>query len=127
MFYHFPEPDTLIPYCHTEEEAQAVLSRGRPDELHLRLTGLTPGAQGSIEILDRDHGWAWSAWKAIGAPEPPDRDQTAWLRTVARATARRRLRVDPTGQLELRLTLNPWDVVFLTIENGRRQPLEANA
>ena len=91
------------------------------------MAGLTPGAQGSIEILDRHHGWAWPAWKAIGAPEPPDRDQAAWLRTVARATARRSLRVDSTGQLELRLILHPWDVVFLTVENTRIHPLEANA
>ncbi len=71
--------------------------------------------------LDREHGWAWPAWQALGAPEPPDREQTTWLRTVARATGRRAGRADADGVIDLHLTLRPWEVVCLTTDAVPRQ------
>lgn len=121
VLYHFPEPDAIIPYCRSVEAVQAVLERGQPEPCHLRLTGLPPGAGYEIETLDREHGWAWPAWQALGAPEPPDREQTAWLRSVARATARRAGRADTDGILDLHLTLQPWEAVCLTTDAVARQ------
>jgi len=114
VLYHYPCVDEIIPYCNTPAEAEAVLNRGTPQSVPLKLTGLAPGAAFEIETLDRDHGWAFRAWQRLGNPEPPTREQTAWLRQIAMATRREAVQADATGTLELNRVLQPWDVVLVS-------------
>lgn len=53
------------------------------------------------------------AWKALGSPEPPTREETAELRLAARATGSETRRADAEGRLALELLLQPWTVVSL--------------
>ncbi len=55
---------------------------GAEKEFQLEFTGLKGGARYQVEMLDDDHGSALKAWKAMGSPANPTREQTKELRSV---------------------------------------------
>ena len=84
-----------------------------PMELDLTLTGLKGGASFEIETLDDDNGNAIKAWRAMGSPRSPTREQTAALKSAGDATKREVVRADSSGRLVLRRTLAPWSLVLV--------------
>ncbi len=54
--------------------------------VRLKVDGWTGTPRYHVEILDRDHGSALTAWRAMGSPASPTREQYGQLRQAARAT-----------------------------------------
>ncbi|MBE0339451.1 hypothetical protein E0698_24295 [Paenibacillus sp. 23TSA30-6] len=73
--------------------------------------GITPGTCFIVETLDEHHGFAILAWKAMGCPEPPTREQTRALQGTALATNKKTVYADIDGSLKLELTLTPWSLI----------------
>jgi len=59
---------------------------GTLQHVHIAVDGWKPAARFHVEILDRDHGSALTAWKAMGAPAFPTRQQYDSLRRAAGTT-----------------------------------------
>jgi len=60
--------------------------RGTTQQVRIAIDGWNPAPRFRVEILDRDHGSALTAWKAMGAPAFPTRQQYESLRRVATET-----------------------------------------
>ncbi|WP_372797386.1 beta-xylosidase, partial [Pontiella sp.] len=88
LAYHYPpEVTQTIPGSYEGRGvAEETLDTGSPTPFELQLEGLDAGAEFTVEVLDRDHGDAMSAWKKMGSPEPLSREQTAELKAAALAT-----------------------------------------
>ena len=84
-----------------------------PMELDLTLTGLENGAAFEVETLDDEHGNAIKAWRAMGSPRSPTREQTAVLKAAGDATKREIVRAGGDGRFVLRRTLPPWSLVLI--------------
>ena len=112
--FHYPPEVPNAVHKSTEGRARAdeELALGQPRELLLNLTDLPAGSSLEIEILDRDHGNVITAWRAMGCPQTPTREQTAALQG-ALATHRQLLLADGAGRLQAKLTIQPWSVVLL--------------
>jgi xylan 1,4-beta-xylosidase len=59
---------------------------GTPQHVRIAVDGGKAVPRFHVEILDRDHGSALTAWKAMGAPAFPTRQQYELLRRAATAT-----------------------------------------
>jgi xylan 1,4-beta-xylosidase len=66
-----------------------------------------------VEVLDRQHGDAVTAWEAMGRPEPPTREQTAELRKLAWNTKKKVLQADKDGHLHFRFSMPAWSLVLV--------------
>ena len=70
---------------------------GQARNVHVKVNGWTGTPRYHIEILDNDHGSALTAWRAIGSPANPTRNQYDQLRRAAAATRK----LDGTSQFML--------------------------
>ncbi len=59
---------------------------GPARKVHLTVQGFGGTVRYQVEILDRDHGSALAAWRAMGSPLSPTREQYEQLRHAAIAT-----------------------------------------
>jgi xylan 1,4-beta-xylosidase len=59
---------------------------GPARNVRLKVNGWTGTPRYHVEILDRDHGSALAAWRAMGSPASPTREQYDQLRRAAVAT-----------------------------------------
>lgn len=114
IIWHYPpELKHAVPMTSTPAEAQTILETGTPEELHLILRDLPPGATFQVEVLDADHGHVLKTWQKLGHPEPPTREQAALLREEAFRLDREILMANDKGELHLKRTLQPWAVVSI--------------
>lgn len=115
LAYHYaPEIRQSMPSSYDSRDvADEILATGEPVELVFELDGLKAGAEFVLEIVDKEHGDALSAWKRMGAPEPLSREQTKQLKAAALATRTESHRVDTNGALRVELTIDPWSLVSL--------------
>jgi xylan 1,4-beta-xylosidase len=70
---------------------------GRPRKVHLTVDGFEGTAHYHVEILDPNRGSALAAWRAIGSPVSPTREQYEQLRRASLAT----YKVDGTSSFML--------------------------
>ena len=108
-----PEMKVSLPVTNTLAAADAIDACGSARELTLDMDHLPAGASFEVEILDRQHGDAVTAWETMGRPEPPTREQTAELRRLAWATKKDVLHADKDGQLHFRLSMPAWSLVLV--------------
>jgi xylan 1,4-beta-xylosidase len=115
LLYHYPsELKTAIQSSvDVDSISDKTLEIGTPCQISLKLSGLPMLAAFQIETLDKEHGCALAAWKAMGSPEPPTRRQTEKLKSLAMATRKEDVRAGFNGVLTYRETLAPWTVVFI--------------
>jgi xylan 1,4-beta-xylosidase len=113
--YHYPaeEPRSVPASFDTRDLAVATQATGHPRPLSLIVTGVEPGTRFEVEVLDAGHGDAIGAWRALGEPAEPTREELAYLDRAARATALSTLVADRDGTLRLDRTLSPWSVLLL--------------
>jgi xylan 1,4-beta-xylosidase len=88
-------------------------------DVHLGLTGLAPGLERRARVwrVDRENSDAFTAWKAMGSPPVPTKQQIARLVSASRMAARP-LRVAPRSSngsvsLERRLPLQSVELIEL--------------
>ena len=115
LFYHYPpEMPLAVPMSmHKPELAEAVQALGQPGRVDLAWRGLKPGTAVEVETLDAEHGCVAAAWKQMGRPEPPTREQTARLSEAAWGTKKERLSADEAGCFRLERVLAAWSVVMV--------------
>jgi xylan 1,4-beta-xylosidase len=114
LAWHYPpEHRDAPPLSANAGEAEKILAIGQPAELTLTIRDLPPGAALMVETLDAGHGLAVAAWKDMGAPEPPSREQTECLREAAWNLRRDYFTADASGAFELKRTLEPWTVLMV--------------
>lgn len=115
LAYHYPpEVTKTIPGSYGNHDvAEATLAAGEPAPFELVLTGLPPGAEFVLEVVDQNHGDALSAWKSMGAPEPLSREHVSQLKKQARATSTELHSVADDGTLTVSKIVQPWSLVGL--------------
>jgi xylan 1,4-beta-xylosidase len=79
----------------------------------MEIRDLPPSSAFEMDTLDATHGFCLAAWKEIGSPEPPSREQAQLLRKAAMGLKREVLKADSSGTLRLDLTLEPWAILML--------------
>jgi xylan 1,4-beta-xylosidase len=90
---------------------------GPPAEVHLLLTGLAPGLQRQARVwrVDRQNGDAFTAWKAMGSPVKPTKqqvDQLVWSSHMAARAVRMGPRLhDASVALERHLPLQSVELI----------------
>ncbi|WP_217574377.1 beta-xylosidase [Streptomyces sp. GbtcB7] len=115
LAYHYPAEVTQAPPGSFDGRsvAQDVLATGSPRRLRIELTGLSPRSSVTIETLDAEQGNAIAAWHAMGAPEPPTREQTVLLRKAGHAVGQRVQLADDEGRFLFDEEIPSWSVVLI--------------
>lgn len=113
--WHYPaEVKQSVPGSFdTRDQAYATFGTGSPQDLQVEISGLRPGSKFVLELLDGTHGNAMAAWKEMGMPHSPSREETLQLRQAGAATLKETVSADAKGVLNLKRRLEPWSVVFL--------------
>ena len=114
LAWHYPsEVREAPPLSGSPGEAEKILALGQPRNLHLEIRDLPPNAAILVETLDASHGFCLPAWKEMGAPEPPSREEAKLLRDAALGVRREFLNADASGTFQLDRSLAPWTVLML--------------
>ena len=115
LAYHYPsEISQTVPGSYESRAvAEETLATGTAKELVLEISGVEPGSEFVLDVVDRAHGDALSAWKQMGAPDPLSREQVRQLKEAARATAVSRHRADAGGTVRIFQSLEPWALASL--------------
>lgn len=117
LVYHYPPEMMKASPGHFRasppEAAEEALRGCQPAQMALEWTGLPPHAEVMVETLDRENGDAMAAWKAMGQPESPSREQTALLREAAAGTRKEVMQADATGRFVLNRPMTPCSVVLI--------------
>lgn len=113
LLYHYPpEVTQTVPGSFDSRDvAEATLATGEPAPFELVVEGLSAGTELVVEVVDRDHGDAMTAWKSMGSPEPLSREHTKQLKDAARATTSASCFADENGTLRITRTLEPWSLL----------------
>jgi xylan 1,4-beta-xylosidase len=111
LLYHYPaEVKDAV-----KGPVEGLLNTGLPRKFSLTIEKMKARQSVTIETLDRDHGYGYGAWKAMGAPEPCTREEGRLLRSLARRT---RVEIADTGDddsFRFSRVLNPWDCLLIHI------------
>lgn len=115
LLYNYPAEVIAAPPLSkgNPKVAEETLAMGSSRNATLRLSGLPRGATYLMETVDGHHGFGYRDWQAMGSPEPPTREQTAVLRTLAWETKKDMLRTDQSGTLQWSGTIPPWAVMVI--------------
>jgi xylan 1,4-beta-xylosidase len=123
LAYHYPdELREAPPLTSSPAEADKVLALGQPREIQMEIRDLPPGSRFIVETLDANHGFCLEAWKALGAPEPPSRDQAEALRKASWNLLREDLSADDAGIFRLNRTVAPWTILMIRQTALQTQP-----
>ncbi len=114
MIYNYPTEQKLVTERgNTLKEAQAIMDRGTARDFSFVLKNLKGKAKFSLEVLDAENGNPVQAWKQLGSPEPPTREQVTTLKQKAWALKTSGLNADSKGQLNFSEKLSPWSILLL--------------
>jgi xylan 1,4-beta-xylosidase len=115
LAYHYPaeEPRSVPASFDSRDLAVATQAKGTPRQLSLSVAGVGAGTRFAVEVLDAEHGDAIGAWRALGEPAEPTREQLADLDRCARATGLSTVAAGADGTVRLDRTMAPWSVVLL--------------
>jgi len=111
LLFHYPSERKNV----VDGNVQQVLNTGTPRKFNLNINGMKSLVDIQIETLDRNNGFAFPKWKAMGSPEPPTRKQTKQLKEAAFATKKEKINADAKGDLNWERTLQPWDCLLIQI------------
>lgn len=106
--YNYP-----LEYWNAVPSGNNKLTKGTNRELDLVLKNLTPGATVEISILDENHGNIHNVWESMGKPEPPNREQTKFLKEKAQQLDKKIQIVNKDGSIVIKQMLTPWSVVLI--------------
>ncbi len=82
--------------------------------LDLKIKGLKPNAKVLVETLDNENGNVMEAYRAMGRPNSPTREQTEELKVAAWNTKKENLTADSKGTLTITGELTPWSCILVT-------------
>lgn len=110
-----------LAYNYPEEYEQRVPSaadartfmKASDKKLSLRLRGLKPNTEFTIETLDADHGYAYAEWERMGKPSSPSISQIEQLKKAGWNTLEETVVTDSKGRLDIKRTLRPWTCMLV--------------
>lgn len=111
LLYHYPEEMKGVISSNVVAEAAI----GKPKKVALDLTGTGAAKNVTIQRLNKEHGFAWAKWKAMGSPEPPNREQVNQLKDQAFTLQKELSKTDAKGHFTKEITLQPWECVLIQI------------
>jgi xylan 1,4-beta-xylosidase len=76
---------------------------GDAKRLDIELVGVRPGQAVRVRLVDQQQGFPLPAWRAIGSPQYPTREQLALLRKSAEIAPAKAMKVNARGRLVLDL------------------------
>jgi len=116
----------ILLYNYPEEMNDDIPDRGDmepkasygfpPKSFSIALKNLTAGAHFTVEQLDENNGNVYQAWKSMGSPEPPTREQIQKLKLAANTLQTESIRADRKGTLVWEKKLKPWTCVLIRQE-----------
>jgi xylan 1,4-beta-xylosidase len=111
LAYNYPEDHyNAVP---SSIKRMAKYEDGKSRKLNFSLSGLKPGTQFKIEILDKDHGNIYNSWENMGKPEPPTREQIQVLKKAANALKIEIVTAAEDGNLNIDREMSPWSLVLI--------------
>jgi xylan 1,4-beta-xylosidase len=114
LAYHYPaELREATPLTTSPADAEKIVAIGSSNQVQIEIKDLKPGASILVETLDAANGFALPAWKAMGVPEPPSREQTDLLREAAWSLKHEFFTADASGTFRLERTVEPWTVLMV--------------
>ena len=114
LVYHYPEElREAPPLTSSPAAADKILALGVSRELEFKVRDLPPGARLVVETLDANHGFCLKAWKDMGSPEPPTREQAKALRELSWNLRCEEISADAAGCLSFYRKLEPWTVMMI--------------
>ena len=115
LFYNYPdEVIAAAPISKGScDVAEKTLASGKGKSLSIVIRDLNANAHFTVEILDKQHGFALNEWRKMGSPDPPTREQTKLLRERAYETDKTTIDADINGKLTWNVNLTPWSIVLL--------------
>lgn len=115
VLYNYPvgEGSTALAGSDSLDTALRNWERGSTERVTLRLLGLSPDSEFTLEVLDRDHGNPLEEWDRMGRPLNLTPQQETRLREVGTTLRTQVVRADSGGVLHVELELAPWAVASL--------------
>jgi xylan 1,4-beta-xylosidase len=115
-FFNYPDTETATVAASFDSRAIAdrVAAMVSPRELKIAVSGLLPGSEYVLEIIDQDHGTVVESWKSIGSPADLTREQVAKLRHLTHHGRRTFHVVGADGTLQILRTLSAWSIGSLS-------------
>ena len=114
IIYNYPTEQKLVPErANSIEEAQAIMEKGTARTFSFDLKNLKSKSSFNLEVMDAENANPVMAWKQLGSPEPPSKEQAEVLRQKAWALKKSKLSSDSNGKLSFSEKLLPWAVVLL--------------
>jgi xylan 1,4-beta-xylosidase len=118
LIWHYPaEIKDSILLTKSPEAADRIRQSGTSTRISISLKNLAPHQALLVEVLDSENGFVLPAWKAMGSPEPPTREQASRLREASFRTGKMTLTADSNGTLEWQGEMAPW-ALWLIREAG---------
>jgi xylan 1,4-beta-xylosidase len=102
-----------LPITASAAAAAELSARGSARNLTINLSGLRPGGQILIEMLDATHGNALEAWERMHFIAEPTRPALATLQSGAREMRLEYHQADELGRFGLSRELGAWSVLLL--------------
>ncbi len=115
LFNHHHYADSEAAW-DTPEGAARMIGEGQARTFDLSLAGLPPRVRVTRRRVDADHGWAWRAWREMGAPPWPNAAQLDALHAAAQPEHCACAPDTLGGILALRETLGPLAMLLIEIE-----------
>jgi len=114
LAYNYPaDQKTTLPVCANLAAADQLTGQGAVRTLSISLSGLRPGGQILIEMLQSNHGNAVDAWEQMRSPAEPSRPAIVNLQSGAREMRIEYRNADDIGRFALSRDLDPWAVLLL--------------
>ena len=104
-----PVPMSMYPDHHT---AEAFQDSGEEADIHLQINHFTPGQVFLVEVLDKRHGCAATAWGELGYPENINQEQMKAIK-AASETKNYIAKAQGDGSLNLNVKLGSYAVLAI--------------
>ncbi len=115
LLYNYDEEavPSAVPLAYERSKAEDTMQLGQSKSISIELEGVDAHAVFIVETVDQANGFAMSAWQAMGMPEPPTREQTQLLKTLAHQTKQEIVKADKDGHLVIERTIDLWSIVSI--------------
>jgi xylan 1,4-beta-xylosidase len=115
LYNHHPYANTEASW-HTAEGIEAMIGPGTSRAFEIELKGLPRRVRVRRSLVDREHGWAERAWRAMGSPTWPDAAQLDQLRHAQEPATTSQTLLPENGRLLLSETLSDLGMMLIEIE-----------
>ncbi len=105
LAYNYPKE---YDYCVPSSADANNYMNSSSKELNLEIKGLAPNATFEMELLDKEHGNVYDAYKDMGLPHSPSPKQISELKEKAWGVQKTILKSNERGVLVVKRTVEPW-------------------